>query len=90
LNVENLKSLSLTLGQNTSAPASLGVSVDYKPFLTVNVTEGENVIPLDRVDRHHSTVVRFNVEGWQNNRMELRSIQLNKASLECHPLDVPV
>jgi hypothetical protein len=75
-----LKSLSLTLGQNTSSPAAVAVSIDYGPFFTVNVTQGVNAIPLQAAKTYQpgSTVVRINVEGWQNNRVELRSIQINQ------------
>lgn len=77
LHVSNLKSLSLTLGPNTTSPlTSLGVSVDYQPFVTVNVSEGVNEINVTGADSA-SSVVRINVEEWQNNRMNLESVQLN-------------
>jgi hypothetical protein len=85
LNVQDLSSLTLNLGPHTTAPlASLGVSVDYSPFYQVNVSEGANVIPLsassssEKRAKTSSTVVRINVEGWQNNRMNLDSISMNK------------
>ncbi|TCD66242.1 hypothetical protein EIP91_001605 [Steccherinum ochraceum] len=83
LHVENLRTLSLHLGPHTTAPsASIGVSVDYQPFFQVNVSTGANIIPLipakkNNDDRKTSTVVRINAEGWQNNRVNLQSIQLN-------------
>ena len=77
LHVSNLKSLSLTLGPNTTAPlTSLGISVDYQPFVTVNVSEGANEIDVTGANPS-SSVVRFNVEEWQDNRINLESIQLN-------------
>lgn len=81
LHVSNLKSLSLTLGPNTTAPlTSLGISVDYQPFVTVNVSEGVNEIDVTGANPT-SSVVRFNVEEWQDNRMNLESIQLD--SVRC-------
>lgn len=73
MNVKDLSSLSLTLGRNTTAPSvSVGVSVDYGSFVTVNVTEGTNNIPLGDFapssGQERSTVVRVTSEGWQNNR----------------------
>ncbi|RDX49730.1 SGNH hydrolase [Lentinus brumalis] len=88
LHVEDLSSLKLNLGRHTTSPlASVGVSVDYEPFYTVNVTEGSNEIPLSastlagkRSRKPRSSVVRINVEGWQNNRINLESIVLNKGA----------
>ncbi|KAI0673214.1 SGNH hydrolase [Trametes maxima] len=84
LHVEGLTSLTLNLGPHTTMPlASIGVSIDYEPFQTVNVSVGANVIPLGvsheagTTGRRSSTVVRINVEGWQNNRINLESISLN-------------
>ncbi|KAI0318124.1 SGNH hydrolase-type esterase domain-containing protein [Amylostereum chailletii] len=77
LNVRDLTSLTLNLANFTASPAALGVSVDYGPFTTVNVTVGANTIPLDGGSRSGSTVVRVNVEGWQNNRIHLDTITLN-------------
>jgi hypothetical protein len=39
-----------------------------------------NAIPLQAAKTYQpgSTVVRINVEGWQNNRVELNSIQINQ------------
>ena len=83
LHVSNLKSLSLTLGPNTTAPlTSLGVSVDYQPFVTVNVSEGANEIDVTGANPS-SSLVRFNAEEWQDNRMNLESIQLNSVSYRC-------
>lgn len=81
LNVENLQSLRLNLGPHTTSPlTSVGVSVNYGPYTTVNVTEGANEIPLGGVATHGNSVVRITTEGWQNNRMQLESIALNSVS----------
>ncbi|EJD04852.1 SGNH hydrolase [Fomitiporia mediterranea MF3/22] len=80
LNIENLKSLTLNLGLHTTSPsAPIGVSVDYGPFSTVNVSAGSNVIPLvsSITEGKRNTVVRINSEAWQNNRLNLESIELN-------------
>ncbi|TDL27075.1 SGNH hydrolase [Rickenella mellea] len=82
LNVLGLKSLTLNLGSHTSSPlAAVGVSVNYQPFFTVNVTQGSNVIPLGNLPKIGNTVVRLNVEGWQNNRINLQNIVLNTGAL---------
>nr|GAT46219.1 predicted protein [Mycena chlorophos] len=85
INVRNLRSLALNLGNHTTQPlASAGVSFAYGAFNTVNVSAGLNAIPLDELgleDGAHgeaTTVVRINVEGWQNNRINLESIVLNE------------
>ncbi|KAH9886685.1 SGNH hydrolase [Cubamyces lactineus] len=88
LHVSGLESLLLNLGPHTTAPlASVGVSVNYAPFYTVNVSSGTNVIPLSDPSsarkapaRGPTHVVRINVEGWQNNRINLESIVLNKGA----------
>ncbi|KAI1785442.1 hypothetical protein LXA43DRAFT_976224 [Ganoderma leucocontextum] len=100
LHVEGLTSLTLNLGPHTTSPlASIGVSVDFEPFYTVNVTQGSNAIPLRRGSIPTTTapagssesevgtkkttnrsVVRINVEGWQDNRINLETIVLNKGS----------
>lgn len=82
LNVVGLESLSLNLGNRTSAPfVSLGVSVDYKPFYQVNVSAGINTIPLNGLKHdsgsHSNTIVRINVEGWEYTRINLETITLN-------------
>jgi hypothetical protein len=79
INVANLESLSLSLGVNTTAPAAaVGVSVNYGPFFTVNVSEGVNPISLTGMNVHGPSVVRINVENWQNNRLNLESISVNR------------
>ena len=109
LHVQDLTSLTLNLGPHTTSPlASIGVSVDYEPFYTVNVTQGSNVIPLHSSGGSTSTittltgssgsgseagpktmtnqsVVRINVEGWQNNRINLETIVLNRVCADCVP-----
>lgn len=79
LYVQNLKSLGLSLGEHTTIPlVSLGVSIDYQPFVTVNVSAGLNNIPItSEGNGKNPRVVRINAEGWQNNRMNLESIVLN-------------
>ena len=111
LRVQDLTSLTLNLGPHTTSPlASIGLSVDYEPFYTVNVTQGSNVIPLHGSGSGGSTstittltgssesgseagpktmtnqsVVRINVEGWQNNRINLETIVLNGVCADCVP-----
>ncbi|KAJ7094330.1 SGNH hydrolase-type esterase domain-containing protein [Mycena epipterygia] len=81
LNVKNLESLSLNLGPHTTTPlTSVGVSFDYGEFITANISEGSNVIPIPTGLGKETTVVRVNVEGWQNNRMNLESITLNQGA----------
>ncbi|KAI8996285.1 SGNH hydrolase [Trametes punicea] len=86
LRVAGLSSLSLNLGPHTTAPlASIAVSLDYDPFYTVNVSAGTNAIPLNgisgaTVSEKSTSVVRINVEGWQNNRINLESVVLNKGA----------
>lgn len=55
------------------------MSIDYAEFVTVNVSAGANVIPVGTANKGNnaSSVVRINVEGWQNNRMNLENIVLN-------------
>lgn len=48
LHIESLSEMTLNLGPHTTSPlASIGVSVNYGEFTTVNVSEGSNIIPLD-------------------------------------------
>ncbi|VDB90318.1 unnamed protein product [Peniophora sp. CBMAI 1063] len=75
LHAEGLKSLSLMLGPNTTDPlTSVGVSLDYGNFTTLNVSEGVNVV---QVHEHGARVVRINVEGWQNNNLNLLGVETN-------------
>ncbi|KAI0354180.1 SGNH hydrolase [Trametes cingulata] len=87
LHVQDLTSLTLNLGPHTTAPlASVGVSVNYLPFYTVNVSAGANEIPLSipadegSLQNGKTRVLRINVEGWQNNRINLENIVLNKGA----------
>ena len=63
------------------------MSVDYGEFVTANVSDGANAIPLPESftsvpkSGDATTVLRVNVEGWQNNRMNLESIVLNEVRL---------
>ncbi|KAK7013116.1 SGNH hydrolase-type esterase domain-containing protein [Favolaschia claudopus] len=86
LNIQNLESLAFTLGPHTTDPlTSVGVSINYGEFVTVNVSEGFNSIPIPASFKgsNKNTVVRVNVEAWQNNRMNLESLTFNPgASLE--------
>ena len=82
LNVKNFESLTLNLGPHTTTPlTSVGVSLDYGEFITANISQGSNPIPIpvsfNRSPGTDTTVVRVNAEGWQNNRMNLESITLN-------------
>ncbi|PIL25732.1 hypothetical protein GSI_11482 [Ganoderma sinense ZZ0214-1] len=104
LHIQDLTSLTLNLGPHTTSPlASIGVSVNYEPFYTVNVSQGSNVIPLHGSSGSTSTIstltgssesgpeagpktmtnktiVRVNVESWQNNRINLETIVLNRGA----------
>ncbi|KAH8115002.1 SGNH hydrolase [Phellopilus nigrolimitatus] len=87
LNVQNLTSLTLNLGNHTTSPlVSIGVSLDYGSFFTVNVSVGENTIPLNPLEsglvtiQKKNTVVRINAEEWQDNRVNLESIVLNSGA----------
>ncbi|KIM25822.1 hypothetical protein M408DRAFT_204691 [Serendipita vermifera MAFF 305830] len=89
LHVENLSSLSLQLGPNTTSPSlPIGVSVNYGAFATVDVKNGANVIPLSgnstltdslRPSRPTSTVIRINVQGPGDN-LYLQKIILNSGA----------
>jgi hypothetical protein len=66
----------------TSPAAAVGVSINYQPFFTLNATAGANEIPLKGLEsKKNSTVVRINVEGWQNNRIALTSLTMNSVSV---------
>lgn len=104
LHVQDLASIAFNLGPHTTSPlVSIGVSVDYEPFYTVNVTQGSNVIPLHGSGGStvaittltgsweseseaapktmtNKSVVRINVEGWQDNRINLEKIVLNRGA----------
>ncbi|KZT19865.1 hypothetical protein NEOLEDRAFT_926432 [Neolentinus lepideus HHB14362 ss-1] len=79
--VDNLSSLILNLGPHTTSPlVSLGLSVNYDTVYTFNASAGSNAIPLSNVQTGPN-VVRINVEGWQNNRVNLESIVLNPGAV---------
>lgn len=88
IHVENLSYMTLNLGPHTTSPlASIGVSLNYGDFTTVNVSEGSNTIPLQslQIDSEENTtgtsVIRINTEGWQDNRINLENITLNSVRL---------
>lgn len=82
LHVQNAETMKIELGSLTTSPfAAVGVSVDYNPFFTVNASAGWNDIPLPvspRFKRGDTSVIRVNVEGWQNNRINLETIVFNR------------
>ncbi|KAF9027410.1 hypothetical protein BDZ89DRAFT_1101915 [Hymenopellis radicata] len=72
----NIRSLALKLGPHTTTPyTTIAISTDYGEFESLNVSEGFNTLPVNAPDR--DTTIRINVEGWQNNRMNLESLVLN-------------
>ncbi|KIJ34978.1 hypothetical protein M422DRAFT_262937 [Sphaerobolus stellatus SS14] len=79
--VEDLTSLTVNLGSHTTQPvAAIGLSVNYGPFTTLNVSEGTNELPLGlptNAKKGSKSVVRINAQGWQNNRLNVESIVLN-------------
>ncbi|KAJ7045311.1 SGNH hydrolase-type esterase domain-containing protein [Mycena alexandri] len=80
INVQDLSSLILNLGPNTTVPVvALGVSVDYQPFFSLNASASANVIPLALPHKRPgaTTVVRINAEMYFNSQMNLESIDLN-------------
>ncbi|KAJ7677578.1 hypothetical protein B0H14DRAFT_3064722 [Mycena olivaceomarginata] len=78
INVQDLTSLTLNLGPNTTAPfVALGVSVDYAPFVSINASAGANVIPIPPAKGKRTTVVRINAEMYFSSQMHLESIDLN-------------
>ncbi|KAK0237203.1 SGNH hydrolase-type esterase domain-containing protein [Armillaria nabsnona] len=80
LHVQNLTTLSLNLDTYTSSPASIGVSIDYQNFTSVDVYPGTNVIPLGNPSPSGS-VVRINAWGWQNNQILLQNLVLNSDAI---------
>ncbi|KAI0686318.1 SGNH hydrolase-type esterase domain-containing protein [Cytidiella melzeri] len=84
LHVNNLQTLTLNLGPHTTSPlTSVGVSVDYGSYTTVNVSAGANAIPLPtkKGSGDAASVVRITTEGWQDNRMQLESIDINRGAI---------
>ncbi|PSS11032.1 hypothetical protein PHLCEN_2v3328 [Hermanssonia centrifuga] len=85
LNIDGLQSLTLRLGENTTSPSvPVGFSLDYEPFVTVNISTGSNSIPLKDISstkrNEKSSVLRITSQGWQDNRMNLESIVLNSGA----------
>ncbi|KAJ7483793.1 hypothetical protein B0H11DRAFT_1200153, partial [Mycena galericulata] len=84
INVQDLSSLTLNLGPNTTTPLiSLGISIDYAPFFTFNATQGANAIPLTfRTQKFpgSTTVVRINAEMYFDSQLNLESIDLNSGA----------
>ncbi|TFK68764.1 SGNH hydrolase [Pluteus cervinus] len=91
LNIQNLRSLSIQLGPHTTSPyAAIGVSIGEEEFVTINATAGVNEISLSGTglqlteddlspeEKKRTTVVRINVEGWQDNRIQLEHIAVNR------------
>lgn len=86
LNIDGLQSLTLRLGENTTSPSvPVGFSLDYEPFVTVNISTGSNSIPLKDISStkrsEKSSVLRITSQGWQDNRMNLESIVLNSVHI---------
>ncbi|CAA7261999.1 unnamed protein product [Cyclocybe aegerita] len=80
INALNLHSLIVILGEHTTAPcAPIAVSVDNSEFFTMNASAGAHYIPLPESTKATPSVVRINVEGWQNNRIHLDSIMYNSS-----------
>ncbi|KAF5380321.1 hypothetical protein D9757_007969 [Collybiopsis confluens] len=80
--------MSINLGPHTTAPlASVGVSLDYGSFTTINVSQGLNnivgptALNIEQTEGKSTSVVRLNVEGWQNNRINLESVLLNSVCM---------
>lgn len=80
LHAKGLNTLVVNLGPLTTSPAvAVGLSIDYANFTSVNLTAGANIIALPRLKTSgSSTILRFNVEGWQSNRLQLESLVINK------------
>lgn len=82
LSATNLESLTLHLGPNTTSPSvAAGVSIDYAPFVNYNLTAGSanalNLTARKVKGPGAQTVVRVNVQGWQNNHLHLTALELN-------------
>ncbi|KAG9005310.1 hypothetical protein FRB95_007573 [Tulasnella sp. JGI-2019a] len=79
LYVEGLTSLVLNVGAATTTLfAAAGLSVDYAPFVTVNISTGANVLPIPANKSGKKTsVIRIATEGWRDNRIQLDSLVLN-------------
>ncbi|KAH6912206.1 SGNH hydrolase-type esterase domain-containing protein [Coprinopsis sp. MPI-PUGE-AT-0042] len=80
LSVRNLKTLTLNIGEKTSGPfAPTAVSLNDGPFVTYNLTTGANVIDVSGVAATKGkALIRVNVEGWQQNRLQLKGLEINR------------
>lgn len=79
LHATGLTRLVLNLGSFTTSPqVAVGLSINYGNFTTLNLTAGPNTISLPNAKTGRSLVLRFNVEGWQQNRLQLESITVNQ------------
>ncbi|KAJ7289736.1 SGNH hydrolase-type esterase domain-containing protein, partial [Mycena rebaudengoi] len=78
ITVQDLSSLTLNLGPNTTFPlVALGVSVDSAPFFRLNGSARVTVIPVDKKQPGATTVVRMNAVRYFSCQMNLESIDLN-------------
>ncbi|KAG8714162.1 hypothetical protein FRC08_012302 [Ceratobasidium sp. 394] len=77
----NLSSFTLNLGDITPQTTPVGLSIDYANFTTISVAPGENVIPIPPATSKKDRVVRLQVQGFYNNRMQLESIALNAGAI---------
>lgn len=82
LNIVTLHNLYINLGEHTTQPsAAVAVSIDGGPYFSVNFTEFSNTVPLGdsilKKDTKAATLVEINVQGWQNNRIEFKSVSVN-------------
>ncbi|KAK0481279.1 SGNH hydrolase-type esterase domain-containing protein [Armillaria novae-zelandiae] len=73
---QNLTMLSLNLETFTSSLASIGVSINYQNFSSVDVYPGSNEIPLGHPSPNGS-VIHINAWGWQNNQILFQNLVLN-------------
>lgn len=80
IHVKGLSKLVINLGPLTSSPnVAVGLSINYANFTNFNLTAGANEITLPNSQKFESsTILRFNVEGWQNNRLQLESLVINQ------------
>ncbi|KAG2005506.1 hypothetical protein CC2G_001907 [Coprinopsis cinerea AmutBmut pab1-1] len=82
VNIQNLRRLSINLGTNSSWPsAPTAISFDNGKFETVELASGTNHIAIPehiaKAERGKTTLLRVNVQGWQQNRIQFQSLDLN-------------
>ncbi|KAG9000524.1 hypothetical protein FRB94_005374 [Tulasnella sp. JGI-2019a] len=82
LYVQGLTSLTLNVGEATSAPvAPIGLSIDYSPYVSLNISTGVNVLPIPAATTSNggkkTSVVRILAEDGSNNRIQIDSLVLN-------------